>query len=98
MADERESGDAAERFVQKLNGFLHSLDEQEQGWLVALLGAASQPDDAQGYILLPAPFTLGLAEQTIGSATGGAGGRVTTTDFRITKQVDASSPGIFRSS
>ncbi len=47
-------------FVEKLNGFMATISEQEQRWLAALVTSADGDQSVQGYLLTP-PMSLTLA-------------------------------------
>jgi hypothetical protein len=73
MSEHAITQDQAAGFVEKLNGFIATLDEQEQGWLVALLTRPSPEEDVQGYMVLP-PFSLIVLPQARISGAPEAGG------------------------
>jgi hypothetical protein len=91
MGEHAITQDQAAGFVEKLNGFIATLDEQEQGWLVALLTRPSPEEDVQGYMVLP-PFSLIDLPQAPEAA---GAGKVAFHDLHFVKYVDKASPKLF---
>ena len=60
MSEEEIMQEQMAAFVEKLNGFMATMSEQEQRWLAALVTSADGDQSVQGY-LLTAPMSLTLA-------------------------------------